>query len=175
MWKKRKIHSWNHLFSKFFFNSRTMPLLSRNFCQNNVRVNFYNFHTVMTWSDELSKTVRHDFDIHDIRTRTTAISAAIRQLNPLFWLHYRHVTEKCTYPVPCLIGKLQYGSFISTQKVIMEIGHSTKAEIRNFFQECFYLQWSKSKQPTMLQKFSKCENGCTVGKFCNFSATQIFS
>ena len=58
----------------------------------------------MTWSDELSQTVRHDFDINDDGhlSRDSPIKSTFLTSLPSCY-------EKM-YPVPCLIGKLQYGS-----------------------------------------------------------------
>ena len=52
MWKSKKFsitkkNSWNQLFNNFF--SKNVALLSRNFCQHILRVNFCNFHTVWSW------------------------------------------------------------------------------------------------------------------------------
>ena len=42
-----KKNSWNQLFNNFY--SKNVALLSRNFCQHILRVNFCNFHTVWSW------------------------------------------------------------------------------------------------------------------------------
>ena len=55
----QKLFSWNQLFKLYLVTSLLKVLLSRNFCQKNVRGNFRNFHTAL-WalflcSDNISK------------------------------------------------------------------------------------------------------------------------